>query len=183
MSRRITRLATIAWAVCATSGCSKTHAGSASAASTDPADSPAPVGAAAVSLDCAKVFSPDDVAGLLNAPVTLVQTPGSNSWCSFGNADLGDITVRTGGDEDAEATWDDATQSSNRIKFVAMAGVGDQAVRQAKDGAQVSSKKGKLYCTVTALGGTGDGYRNLGAEELAKRLGALCNKAFAALHA
>ncbi len=185
MSRRITRFAAIVWALCAMSGCSKPRdANGASAARADPADSPAPPGGdTTVALDCGKVFSPGDVAGLLNTPVTIVQTPGSKSWCSFGNADLGDITVRTGSDEDAEATWDDATLSSDRVNFVALAGVGDQAVRKAKDGAQVSSKKGKLYCTVTALGGTGDGYRGLGSEELAKRLGSLCNKAFAALRA
>ncbi len=184
MSRRITRLTAIVWALCATSACSNSRANAAPAAGADPGNASASADAgAAVALDCGKVFSPADVAGLLNAPVTVVQTPGSTSWCSFGNADLGDITVRTGGDEDDEMMWDDATVSSNRVNFVALAGVGDQAVRKAKDGAQVSSKKSKLYCTVTALGGTGDPYRSIGGEELAKRLGSLCNKAFAALRA
>ncbi len=185
MSRRITRLAAIAWALCATSACSKSRANAAPAPGDDPADASASVGGdtGGVALDCGKVFSPGDVAGLLNAPVTVVQTPGSTSWCSFGNPDLGDITVRIGGGTDDEAMWDDATVSSNRVHFVALAGVGDQAVRKAKDGAQVSSKKGNLFCTVTALGGTGDGYRTIGAEELAKRLGTLCNKAFTALRA
>lgn len=183
MSRRTTRLAAIAWALCATSACSNSRANAAPAAGGDPADASATVGAdtGAVALDCGRVFSPGDVAGLLNAPVTVVQTPGSTSWCSFGNPDLGDITVRTGIGTDDEVMWDDATVSSNRVKFVALSGVGDQAVRKAKDGAQVSGRKGKVYCTVTALGGTGDGFRRLGADELAKRLGALCNKAFAAL--
>ncbi len=185
MSSRITRFVVITWALCATSACSKSRANAAPAAGADPAGAAASAGAdtGAVALDCGKVFSPGDVAGLLSAPVTVVQTPGSTSWCSFGNPDLGDITVRTGGGTDDEAMWDDATVSSNRVNFVALPGVGDQAVRKAKDGAQVSSKKGKLYCTVTALGGTGDGYRSIGAEELAKRLGALCTKALTALRA
>ncbi len=185
MSSWITRWAAIVWALCATSACSNSRANAAPAAGADPADASTPVGAdtGAVALDCGRVFSAADVAGLLNAPVTVVQTPGSTSWCSFGNPDLGDITVRIGGGPDDEGMWDDATVSSNRVKFVALSGVGDQAVRKAKDGAQVSSRKGKLYCTVTALGGTGDGYRRLGGDVLAKRLGALCNKAFAALRA
>ncbi len=185
MSRRTTRLAAIVWALCATTACSKSRADTPPAAGIDPSDASASADtdSRGIALNCGKVFSPGDVAGLLNAPVTVVQTPGSSSWCSFGNADLGDITVRTGSNEDDEMMWDDATVSSNRVNFVALAGVGDQAVRKAKDGAQVSSKKGKLYCTVTALGGTGDPYRSIAGEELAKRLGALCNKAFTAVGA
>lgn len=185
MPSRTTRFAVIAWALCATSACSNHRANAAPAAGADPPDASASTGAdtGAVALDCGKVFSPGDVEGLLNAPVTVVQTPGSTSWCGFGNPDLGDITVRVGSGTDDEAMWDDATVSSNRVNLLALAGVGDRAVRKAKDGAQVSSRKGKLYCTVTALGGTGDGYRSLGGGELANGLGALCNKAFAALRA
>jgi len=187
MSRSTTRLAVIVWTLCATSACSKPRAETASAASAERSDASASAGAdtAAVALDCGKVFSPDDAAGLLKAPVTVSKIPGGD-WCSFGNDALSNITVRTGSDEDTEMMWDDATVSTNRTKFVALPGVGDQAVFKAGTRAEdpeVASKKGKVYCIVSIDGGAADGFKRLGGEELAKRLGALCNKVFAALRA
>lgn len=188
MSRWTTGLTGILCVVCAASACSKSRASTASAATADPSGASASAGAdtSAVALDCGKVFSPDDAAGLLKAPVTVTPVPGSNSWCALGNEGLADITVRTGSGEEDEMMWDDATVSSNRTKFVPLAGVGDHAVFKAGghgEVPEVSSKKGTMYCTVDVAGGTGDPYTSLASADVAKRLGALCNKAFAALRA
>ncbi|MGH7648136.1 MAG: hypothetical protein ACREND_08455 [Gemmatimonadaceae bacterium] len=85
--------------------------------------------------------------------------PGGN-WCSFGNEGLSNITVRTGSDEDAKMTWDNATVSSDRVKFVPLQGVGDQAVFKAGTAAEepeFASKKGTVYCDVSIDGGAADG--------------------------
>ncbi len=186
MSSRITRWAAIVWALCATSACSNSRANAAPAAGADPgaASAPASADTGTVALDCGRVFSPGDVAGLVKAPVTVGQVPGSASWCHFGNDEVADITVRIGSSEDDEAMWDDATVSSNRARFVAFPGVGDQAVFKAGNRAEdpeLASRKGRLYCSVSIDGGSDNSYKTLSGEDLAKRLGALCNKAFAAL--
>lgn len=188
MSRSTTRLAAIVCALCVTSACSKSRANSASAATADPSGASAPAGAdtGALSLDCGKVFSPNDAAGLLNPPVTVQAVPGSASWCALGSADLADITVRTGNDDMIQAMWNEATLSSEHTKFAALPGVGDQAVFKAGghgEVPEVASKKGNVYCIVDVAGGSADGYKSLAGAEVAKRLGALCNKAFAALRA
>ena len=187
MSRWTTRMAVI-WTLCATSACSKSDANTAKAAATASTGASASVRAdtAAVALDCGKVFSPNDAIGLLKAPVTVGPVPGSASWCHFGNTELADITVRTGSDDDDEAMWNEATASTERVKFVALPGVGDQAVFKAGTRAEtpeLASKKGAMFCIVSIDGGNDNTYKSLGGQELAKRLGGLCNKAFAALRA
>lgn len=187
MSRWTTRMAVVIWTLCAASACSKSGANTAKAAATASTDASASGRAdTAVALDCGKVFSPNDAIGLLKAPVTVGPVPGSASWCHFGNAELADITVRTGSDDDDEAMWNEATASTERVKFVALPGVGDQAVFKAGTRAEtpeLASKKGAMFCIVSIDGGNDNTYKSLGGQELAKRLGGLCNKAFAALRA
>lgn len=180
MLRWTKRLAAIACALGAASACTSrtkadatVSADTASAAVSDGGDT-----SLAAPLDCNKVFSPADAAGLLKAPVTLTAIDQTSGWCNFTNEAVSDITVRTGSNEDMEAMWNAATVSSDRVKYVPLPGVGDQAVRKASDGAEVDSRSGKLYCVVSIAGI--DDYKRLSAEELAKRLGALCAKVFAA---
>jgi len=142
---------------------------------------------AAASVDCTKVYSQADAAGLLKAPVTLRPFPGGIAWCNFGNDFSGDITVTVGSNESAEMMWNDAAATANRSKFVPLTGVGDEALFEAGTEAlnpELASKKGSVYCIVTYDRGTSDHYKKfngIGGAELGKRLGTLCNKAFAAV--
>lgn len=186
MSRWKTALTVIVCTVCATSACSKARADTASAATSDPAGASASPGAdtVAIAVDCSKVFSPNDLAGLLKGPVTTHARSGSPAWCDFGNDELADVNVSIGGDETSEQVeWNDATGGPDRPKFVALPAVGDQAMYKAGTSAtnpEVASKKGTFYCLATIGAGNDNTYKSLGAGELAKRLGALCNKMFAA---
>lgn len=137
-------------------------------------------------IDCKKVYSPADAAGLLMPPVTVEPVPGSVAWCAFGNDFSGDITVSVGSDESVEVMWNDATLSSNRVKFAPLAGVGDKAVFKAGTNPELASKKGRVYCIVAYDRGTSDHYKtfkSVGTAEVAKKLGILCTKAFAAVGA
>lgn len=140
-------------------------------------------------IDCTKVYSQSDVSGLIVPPVKMTPFPGGVTWCNFGNDFSGDITVIVGSSESVEVLWDDAAQTSNRAKFVSLAGVGDEALFEAGTNAinpELASKKGRTYCIVTYDRGTVDHYKafkGLGGAELGKRLGDLCNKAFVAVRA
>jgi hypothetical protein len=180
-------LAAIVSGLCASIACSHSRADAASAASADPSAASGASGAdtGTVAFDCAKVFSTNDATGLLKGPVTLDQLP-NRAVCNFLGAGVSDIMVTVGGDESNEMLWNDATVSSNRTMFTALPGVGDQAAfkagTQAED-PELVSKKGTVYCTVTIDGGAANVFKSLGSAELAKRLGALCTKAFVAMHA
>lgn len=134
-------------------------------------------------IDCSKIYSTGDAAGILNLPgkVSNYTRPGS---CIIGSAnDLGSIIIFAGRDIETEMTWNDVTMSRDRVNYVAVPGIGDGAVRLASDGSTIVSKKGKAYCSVQ-LGGLGQsGYETAftksRGEALAIKLGALCNKYFA----
>src|SRR6185437_5131045 len=70
----------------------------------------------AARIDCNKVFSPSDVAGLLMPPVTVTPVPGG-TWCAFVNDFGGDITVSVGSDRSVEMMWNDATRTTDSIRF------------------------------------------------------------------
>jgi hypothetical protein len=184
MPRWVTGLTVMVGAVCAMSACSKSRANTASAATSDPGGATAAAGADTVAVNCGKTFSPKDLAGLLTAPVTTTAHTGNPGWCDFGNDQVADVNVSIGDDETSESVeWNDATKGPNRPKFVALPGVGDQAMYKARTAAtnpEVVSKKGTFYCLVTIDGGNDNAYKSLSAGDLAKRLGALCNKMFAA---
>ena len=135
-------------------------------------------------LHCSKIFSTGDAAGILNLPgkVSNYVRPGA---CIIESADdLGSIIVSAGSGIETEMTWNDVTMSRDRVNYVAILGIGDSAVRLARDGSTIVSKKGKIYCSVQ-LGGLGQsGYETAftksRGEELATKLGALCNKYFSA---
>ena len=85
----------IACAVSAAIACSPSRTEAAAASGGDPAHASASGSAdttVAAKIDCNKVFSPSDVAGLLMPPVTVTPVPGG-TWCAFVNDFGGDITV------------------------------------------------------------------------------------------
>jgi hypothetical protein len=159
------QLKTIALActLCATAACSQSAPGSA------PADASATGNAAP--LDCNKLFVPNDVAGILDAPIRIVRDA-YPIGCHFEGTGA---TVTVDSDSSLEMVWNSVATSPD---FADLPGAGDQARRRASSGCDVVSKKGDLYC------GAGFSMRStstsLSGAELAKRLGALCNKLFTA---
>jgi hypothetical protein len=179
-------LLALACAIGAASACSKSNAAQASgradttaaSASADDGD-----GNAQATIACTKVYTAADVAGILNDPATVSEDklwPGS---CSFDTAKYGEsIKVRPG--STIEMSWNDVTQSRDSLRYAPLPGVGERAVRKASDGTEVLAKKGKLYCAIELSGvdqpNTSSDFTKSRGEELAKRLGSLCNKYFAA---
>ena len=139
-------------------------------------DSQAPV-------DCSKIYTSADAVGILNLPAKVSNDtlwPGS---CTFDTANEGgSIKVRPGAS--IEMAWDDVTKSRDSVKYAPLAGIGERAVRLASNGTEILAKKGKVYCAVELLGigqsGTESDFTKTRGEELAKKLGALCGKYFAA---
>ncbi|MGH7635896.1 MAG: hypothetical protein ACRENC_19370 [Gemmatimonadaceae bacterium] len=131
------------------------------------------------------MLSPDDVAGLMKAPVTVSRAPGGTAWCGFTNDFSGDITMMIGSSENTEIFWHGAHIPDDKSTVVPLPGVGDDAVyTQNARGEipEVAVKKGRVYCIVTYDAGTVDKYKmfkGAGGADLAKRLGALCTKSFA----
>jgi len=166
----------LAWAVGATAACSQSatnnpasSGGANSVVASSPTDDSAT--SSATPLDCSKVFAPSDVAGVLTGPINL-ERDAYPIGCHFVGAGA-EVTVDV--DPSLEMVW--SSVAADPV-YVDLPGVGDQARRRATNGYDVVSAKGKRYC--------GAGYSmqstaaSLSGEELAKRLGALCNKLFAA---
>ena len=165
----------LAWAVGATAACSQSATNTASSggansrAASSPSDDSATSSAAPV--DCSKVFAPSDVASVLSGPIK-IERDAYPIGCHFVGTGA-EVTVDV--DPSLEMVWSSVAADT---EFVDLPDVGDQARRRASNGYDVVSRKGKHYC--------GAGYSmqstatSLSGEELAKRLGALCNKLFAA---
>lgn len=170
------KLIAMAWLLCATAACSQSAKKPASTGGTDSATGSAPADpntqGNAATVDCSKVFAPSDVAGILAAPIQIGPDGAYAVGCSFEGAGAS-VAVRV--DPSIEMPWNSVTASSD---FVDLPGVGDHARRRASNGREVLSKKGDLYCGATFSMQSTD--TKLSAEELSKRLGALCNKLFAA---
>jgi hypothetical protein len=172
-------LLALAFACCAAAACSQTASPPASNSGTGSAAASAAANDGTADpvkpLDCDKIFTTADVAGILESPVELSRNPVSNG-CNFENERVA-IQIYTGKDFTAEMSWKDVTASADSANFVDLLRVGDQARRRASNGYEVLSRKGNLYCFASRSSNT---ETSIGAEELAKRLGALCNKVFAA---
>jgi hypothetical protein len=181
-------LITLACALAAANACAKSTADSSKqdtpvAASggdaSDASDDGSPV-----LVDCGKVFSPGDAVGILNRPANVsdyTMRPGS---CTLETANDGGSIRVYGTDLTAEYSWNDVTKSRDSVKYAPLAGVGERAVWLKSNGTEILAKKGKLYCTVELMGigqsGSESDFTKSRSEELAKKLGALCNKYFAA---
>jgi hypothetical protein len=180
-------LLALACAVAASSACSKSNAEPASGRADSTATSASgddEGGDAQAAVDCTKIYTSGDAVGILNDPAKVSNDklwPGS---CTFDTAkEGGSIAVRAG--STIEMSWIDVTQSRDSLKYSPLSGVGERAVRKA-DGTEILAKKGKSYCAVelTGMGQSGSGtdsdFTKTRDEELAKKLGQLCSKYFAA---
>ncbi len=175
----------LAIALCATVACSQTA--SPSAAQTN-AGSVASTQANASSdsdrpIDCSKILSSSDVSDLLTAPVTMKKTGGDNNDCDFTVASGASITVAFATGSDGKYRWKSASDPT--LAMVPMQGLGDKAMRRVMgEGVDVVATKGDLLCWVTMLGTNSASdtanITKLRGDALAEKLGALCNKGFAA---
>ncbi|MGH7621594.1 MAG: hypothetical protein ACREMU_04580 [Gemmatimonadaceae bacterium] len=176
--------------VCAmvAAACSKSNA-----ASAPTRDASAPASSAvdasvtdeARALDCKKVFAPSDVAGIFVASATVsTDTQIYKGACLFDTPKGANINVSVGSDASAQYYWHDITATTDSKHYTALSGVGDAAFwwEAGSATAYVYAKKGNQYCRVE-LGITGGAEQttpSVHGIELAKRLGALCTKGFAA---
>ncbi len=175
-----------AFALCALAAFSQSATGAAPDHGADAAPAVGPASNTAQSdddaaIDCAKVFSPGDVAGLMHAPAKVSQNEPRHGSCRFDNGHSS-LIVYTGGSFTSQMTWNDVT-GPHRAKYVALPGVGDEALRKSDDGTEVFSRKGRIYCSVSLpsdANSYGRDYTKTRGEALSKQLGALCNKFFAA---
>jgi hypothetical protein len=126
------------------------------------------------------VITAADVAGILTAPAA--RKPGATpAVCMYQTPTKANVTINVAKGEEAKGAWMLAT-TYNATK-TPLAGVGDEALYD-PDGTTLIARKGDTSCRVDAVG-----YDNADAmdditkdrgEALARKLGALCTKLFAA---
>ena len=130
-----------------------------------------------------KLLTPEDIAGILGEPITGTKPlKGDAQTCYFVTATTDTrggakimISVRPGLGEETLATFTSGKMDAY-AKSTPLAGVGDSAV-WLPGTYEVDAQKDNLLC-VAALGGSSIIEHK--AENLPKKLGALCNKVFAA---
>jgi hypothetical protein len=132
-------------------------------------------------IDCSKIFTPADAAGILTKPATVEAYAPFPRSCILETSTGGEFRVHTGTDVTTEMGWDEMSNSGNSAKYTALPNVGDQAFYRIQGSAELFSKKGKMYCSIitSEVSNTGDFTSDRGAA-LAAKLGALCTKMFAA---
>ena len=122
-------------------------------------------------IDCGKIFSPADVAGILKGHITISVYSMRDNACHFESADGSTFNLYSGDGFTDEIEWKEAVANRNG-DFKPLAGVGDQAFYRGNR--ELMSKKADYFCAISGSGG------NPPSEGLASKLGALCNKVFAA---
>jgi len=162
-------------ALLAAAACSKAPGGAARASSAAAGNTENP---------CVRNLAPKDVADLLGSSVTVKAIASNPEACRFvGPADTGMVLGLRSGDE-VEPFWKlTVTQNNNRM--VPLAGVGETALRT-PDGAEVMARKGALSCQADVVGIAAilaQKSINGSSDALARKLGALCDKVFAARRA
>lgn len=131
---------------------------------------------------CDKDVSPADVADILTAPV--VRRPGFGPQsCTYRVPEIASVTITLSKGDEGKAAWDAASNPGNAWTDAPLGGVGESAL-QGRGGTVVYARKGDLVCNVGVTGTDNvDGMKvvtKARGEELARKLGALCSKVFAA---
>ncbi len=185
MPRFSFRLTTIAFALCASAACSQTAPPSTAQTNADSVTSTQASNASdsVRPIDCSKILSSSDVADLLTTPITLKKTGGGNNDCDFSIASGASITVAFATGDDGKYRW--KTAADPTLGMVPMQGLGDKAMKRITgEGVDVVATKGGLLCWATMFGTNSVSDTNnitkLRGDALAEKLGALCNKGFAA---
>lgn len=125
----------------------------------------------------AKLITPEDVSGIFSVPITGEQPiPGDAQTCKFkAGASSIQISVRPGLGHASVQEWVDGKVP---VTASPLAGVGDRAMWQ-PDMHEVIAEKNNLLCDIKAmdLGGV---LKDPSPAAMQKKIGALCNKIFAA---
>jgi hypothetical protein len=131
---------------------------------------------------CEKNITPADVADIISAPVTKLSGFGPQS-CSYHASAGATVTISLSSGDDGKFAWNTMSNPANTGALSPLAGIGDTALH-ARGGTLVIARKGDLVCSVDITGtDNADGMQVITkarGEELAKKLGALCGKVFAA---
>lgn len=170
-------------AACIVTGCSRTSAPASPSPDSGPHESTAASHPETVanaksttSIDCNKVFSPADVADLMPGVATVSLYPGGDNACVFKWPDTSLIQVSGDGDMES-ALWTDPEVNQRDKYYTRVSGIGDEAFfKPSGSGGQMYVKKGSRYCGIVAA----IDQHQFTQEALARRLGALCDKYFAA---
>jgi hypothetical protein len=123
------------------------------------------------------ILKPEDVAGILSAPITGTKPlPGDAQSCEFTTAAFPAIivSVRPGLGRTTVDAW---ATGKMPLQTSPLAGVGDAAVWQ-ETLHEIIAQKDAILCDIQVRGGGGD--LALNAQALPIAVGALCNKIFAA---
>jgi hypothetical protein len=147
----------------------------------------APIGRSAggnvVEAACEKDVTPADIAAVITAPVVKQRATINPQSCSYHAAAGATVTIALARGDEGKSFWDLMTNPANTGTQSPLAGVGDAALH-ARGGTQVIARKGTLVCSVDITGtDNADGMQVITkarGEELARKLGALCGKVFAA---
>jgi len=149
-------------------------------------DAPAAVGVAPDPPNaCAKDLTPGDLAEILGpSGVTVKAIPSDVGACAFDGPGHSGVTVSLRSGDEIEPFWR-LTIDASGARMTPLAGVGEAALRTPQGGT-VLARQGALSCQVDLVGLKAalhqkgiDGSRDL----LARKLGALCAKVFAARRA
>lgn len=131
---------------------------------------------------CEKDIAPADVAGILTASVVKQGSTLNPQSCSYHAAAGATVTITLANGDDGKSAWDTSSNPANG-RMDSLAGVGEHAL-QGRAGTLVVARKGDLVCSVDVTGTDNtNGIQVITADRgtaLADKLGALCNKVFAA---
>jgi hypothetical protein len=147
----------------------------------------APIGRSAggnvVETACEKDVTPADIADIITTQVVKQAAVINAQSCSYHAAAGATVTINLSQGKDAKSIWAMMSNPANTGTLLPLAGIGDTALH-ARGGTLVIARKGDLFCNVDITGtDNADGMRVITrarGEELAKKLGALCGKVFAA---
>jgi hypothetical protein len=131
---------------------------------------------------CEKDVTPADVGGILTAPVVKQESTINPQSCGYHAVAGATVTISLANGDEGKFAWDIASNPANG-RMDPLGGVGDNAL-QARQGTLVVARKGSLVCSVDVTGtDNANGIQVITRDRgsaLANKLGALCNKVFAA---
>lgn len=131
-------------------------------------------------LDCHTFFSPADVADVFPGTVKVENYPEGDDACVFKSADTSMVQVSAGnGDQNRAEFMTDRLVAGPQLSPID--GIGDKALYRLDaddtgERVQMYSKKGDNYCSIVAA----INHPVAQGTDLLKKLGALCNKVYAA---
>jgi hypothetical protein len=131
---------------------------------------------------CEKDVAAADVAGILTAPLVKQGSTINPQSCAYHAAAGATVTITLANGDEGKFAWDIANNPANG-RMDSLGGIGDSAL-QARGGTLVVARKGGMICTVDVTGtDNANGMQVITKDRgtaLADKLGALCNKVFAA---